>query len=132
MIAFAHIRWLRILIGGFLAELAVFVFVIPISLHFGQHSLFYTAPPASLVACFLLAMWVGRRIDSQFLLHGFLVGVFATLIYVGLTRGAPEPAAYLLAHGLKMLGGAAGGFVAGLRHKSTCGNGTTPATPVQG
>ncbi len=132
MIAFAQIRWLRILIGGFLAELAVFAFVIPISIHLGKHSLLYTAPPASLVACFLFALWVGRRIDSQFILHGFLVGVVATLIYVGLTRGGPEPAAYLLAHGLKMLGGAAGGFVMGLRYKAAQDKRTGSAAPIQG
>lgn len=132
MVAFAQIRWLRILVGGFLAELAVFAFVIPVSIHFGKHSLLYTAPPASMVACFLLALWVGRRIDSQFILHGFLVGVVATLLYVGLTRGGPEPAAYLLAHGLKMLGGAAGGMVAGLRQKTNQGKATASVTPIQG
>jgi hypothetical protein len=45
-------------------------------------------------------------------LHGILVGVVATLLYVGLTLGRPEPLAYLVAHVLKILGGAAGGRVA--------------------
>ncbi|HEY2117668.1 MAG TPA: TIGR04086 family membrane protein [Candidatus Acidoferrum sp.] len=112
MPTFTGIHWVRILTGGFLAEVSVIAFVIPISLLFGQHSLLYTAPPASMVACFLFALWVGRRIDSRFVLHGALVGVVATLIYVALTRAQPEPWPYIVAHALKILGGAAGGLLA--------------------
>ena len=108
----AKFHWLRVLIGGFLAEVLVIALVIPISLLFGQHALLYAAPPASLLACFLLALWVARHIDSRFILHGALVGVVATLLYVALTLARPEPLAYLLAHALKILGGAAGGLVA--------------------
>jgi hypothetical protein len=115
----ARIHWVRALIGGFLAELSVFSVVIPVALVYGQHPLLYVAPPASLVACFLFALWVGRRVDSQFVWHGILVGAVATLLYVGLTRGRPEPMAYLFAHVLKILGGATGGFVAGRRRKAT-------------
>jgi hypothetical protein len=112
-------HWLRVFIGGFLAEVSVIVLVIPISLLFGQHVLLYVAPAASLLSCFLFAWWVGRRIDSGFVWHGILVGVVATLLYVGLTVGRPEPWPYLVAHGLKILGGAAGGGVAASRRKAT-------------
>lgn len=115
MNASARIHWVRVLIGGFLAELSVFAVVVPVSLFYGQHALLYAAPPASLVTCFLFALWVGRRVDSRFVLHGILVGVVATLLYVGLTLGRPEPLAYLVAHVLKILGGAAGGLVAARR-----------------
>jgi membrane protease YdiL (CAAX protease family) len=112
-----RIHWVRVLIGGFLAELSVFAVVVPVLLLWGQHPLLYVAPPASLVACFLFALWVARKVDSRFVLHGILVGVVATLIYVGLTRGQPEPWAYILAHALKIMGGAAGGLVAARRQK---------------
>jgi len=115
----ARIHWVRVLIGGFLAELSVFAVVVPVFLLYGQHPLLYAAPAASLVTCFLFALWVGRRIDSRFVLHGILVGVVATLLYVGLTLGRPEPLAYLAAHVLKILGGAAGGLVAGRQRKPT-------------
>ena len=52
-----------------------------------------------------------RRIESHFILHGTLVGVVAALIYVALTRAQPEPFSYIVAHALKLLGGACGGFV---------------------
>jgi putative membrane protein (TIGR04086 family) len=113
----AGIHWLRVLLGGFLAEVSVIALVIPIALLAGKNTLTYSAPVASLLACFVFALWVGRRLDSRFVLHGILVGIVATLIYVALTRGGPEPLAYLIAHALKLLGGAAGGLVAARRQK---------------
>lgn len=113
----AGIRWLRILLGGFLAEVSVIALVILLSLLFGKQTIPSTALFGSLLGCFLFALWVARRVDSRFILHGILVGLVATLIYVGLTRGRPEPVAYLVAHGLKLIGGAAGGFVAARQQK---------------
>jgi hypothetical protein len=130
MITSARIHWLRVLIGGFLAEASVFVVVIPVLLLHGQHALLYAAPAASLVTCFLFALWVGRGVDSRLILHGALVGVVATLLYVGLTRARPEPFAYLVAHALKILGGAAGGFVAERRRPATAKATTVPEAPT--
>lgn len=101
MSTFAGIHW-GVLLGGFLAEVSVFAVVIPVFLLFGQRAVPYAALSASLVTCFLFALWVGRRIDSL-VLHGTLVGVVATLLYVGLTLGRPEPPAYLVAHVLKIV-----------------------------
>lgn len=109
------INWLRALAGGFLAEASLIVMVIPVAIRFGQRPLLYVAPAGSLVMCFFFAVWVGRRLESRFVLHGILVGVAATLIYVALTLARPEPMAYLIAHGLKILGGALGGLVAAHR-----------------
>jgi len=115
----AGIHWLRILLAGFLAEVAIIALVLPIALLAGKSTLPYTATAASLLACFGFAIWVGRGLTSQFVLHGILVGVVATLIYVALTRGGPEPPAYLIAHILKLLGGATGGLVAARRQKTS-------------
>lgn len=112
------IHWLRILLGGFLAEVAVFVVVISIFRIAGQRALLYAAPVASLVMCFLFAGWVARGVESSFILHGALVGVVATLFYVAITLAQPEPFAYYLAHALKIPGGAAGGAVAATRAKA--------------
>jgi putative membrane protein (TIGR04086 family) len=107
-----NIRWGWILLGGFLAELAVFVAVIPLSLVAGQASLVYSAPPASFLATFAFGLWVARKAPQRAVLHGTLVGVVAMLLYIGISFGQPEPVAYIVAHVLKVLGGAAGGFVA--------------------
>jgi putative membrane protein (TIGR04086 family) len=107
-----RIHWIRILLGGLLAEVALILAIVPLGLRLGDNFLHYTAPPGSFITCFLGALWVGRRIESRFILHGTLVGVVAALIYVALTRAQPEPFAYVVAHALKLLGGACGGFVA--------------------
>jgi hypothetical protein len=109
------IRWGRILLGGLLAEIALILAIVPVGLHLGENFLHYTAPPGSLVMCFLGALWVCRRVESQFILQGTLVGVVAALVYIALTRAQPEPFAYIVAHALKLAGGACGGFVAQLR-----------------
>jgi putative membrane protein (TIGR04086 family) len=106
-----NIRWGWIILGGFLAELLVFLLVIPLSFLAGRESLVYTAPPASFVATFALGLWVARKAPQRPLLHGILVGIAAMLIYICMTLGRPEPMAYLVAHVLKVAGGAAGGFV---------------------
>jgi hypothetical protein len=108
-----RIHWVRILVGGFLAEALLIVLVIPIAIKWGQHPLLYVAPVGSLLTCIVFGLWVGRGVQSRFLVHGLLVGVVAALIYVALTLARPEPMAYVIAHGLKLLGGTAGGWFAG-------------------
>jgi len=115
----ARIHWIRIFLGGLLAEVALIVAIVPLGLRLGDNFLHYTAPPGSFIMCFLAALWVGRRIESRFILHGALVGAVAALIYVALTRGQPEPFAYIVAHALNLVGGACGGFVAQRRHLPT-------------
>lgn len=113
------IHWGRILLGGLLAEVALILAIVPLGSRLGDNFLHFMAPPGSFITCFLGALWVCRRIESHFVLQGTLVGVVAALIYVVLTRAQPEPSAYILAHALKLLGGACGGFVAQWRRSSS-------------
>jgi hypothetical protein len=115
MAKFAQIHWGRVLVGGFLAELLVFAIVFPTRSLFGQRAFLASILMASAVLPFLFAVWVGRRIDSLFVLHGALVGLVAALIYLGLAWGQPQPLLYKIAHGLKIVGGMAGGVVASRR-----------------
>jgi hypothetical protein len=79
----------------------------------------YVVPPGALIATFAITVWLGRGIKSKFVLHGVLIGVVGTLMYVALTRAKPEPWQYLLAHALKVLGGAVGGVVLAWRKAAT-------------
>src|SRR5258708_38252370 len=106
---FAQLRWGRVLVGGFLAELLVFAIVFPVRYVSGQRAFLASILIASAVMPFIFAVWVGRRVESRFVLHGALVGVVATLIYMGLAWGQPQPLLYRIAHGLKVVGGMAGG-----------------------
>ena len=94
------------MIGGFLAEVSVFAIVFPARYLFGQQAFLASILVFSAVMPFIFALWVGRRLESRFVLHGALVG---------LAWGQPQPLLYKIAHGLKIVGGVAGGIVASRR-----------------
>jgi len=50
------------------------------------------------------------------------------LIYIGMSLGRPEPIAYFIAHVLKVVGGAAGGFVASKRATENAVSNARPAS----
>jgi hypothetical protein len=113
------IQWGRVLLAAFLMELVLFAIAAPLFLSGARRVLVYVVPPAALIATFAMTVWVGRKITSKFVLHGVLIGVVGTLMYVGLTRAQPEPWQYLVAHALKIVGGAAGGMVLARRQTAT-------------
>jgi putative membrane protein (TIGR04086 family) len=106
------LRWGPILLAGFMAELLVFAVVFPTLYLFGQQAFLASILIASTVMPFIGAVWVGRRVESRFVLHGGLVGVVAALIYIGLSWGQTQPLLYHISHGFKIIGGIAGGIVA--------------------
>lgn len=120
------IRWGLVLLAAFLMELVLFAIAVPLYLSGAGRVNFYVVPPVALVATFAVTVWLGRRMKSSFVLHGVLIGVVGTLMYVGLTRAQPEPWQYWVAHALKVVGGAAGGMV--LARRQTAGN--KPASGV--
>jgi putative membrane protein (TIGR04086 family) len=121
--ATTKIHWVRILVAGILAEIALILAIVPLGVHLGAQSgeafLHYTAGPGSFFFCFWGALWVCRRVESRAVLHGLLTGVVAALFYIALTRAQSEPPAYIVAHVLKLAGGALGGFVAQRRRVSS-------------
>jgi hypothetical protein len=113
------IQWGRILLVAFLMELVLFAIAVPLNLNGARRVALYVVPPAALIATFAFTVWLGGGIRSRFVMHGVLIGVVGTLIYVGLTRGAPEPWQYLVANALKVVGGVAGGMVLARRRTAT-------------
>jgi len=113
------IQWGRVLLAAFLMEVVLFAIAVPLTLNGARQVALYAVPPAALIATFAFTIWLGRGISSKLVLHGVLIGVVGTLMYVGLTRGRPEPWQYLLANALKVVGGAAGGAILARRRKSS-------------
>jgi uncharacterized membrane protein HdeD (DUF308 family) len=73
----------------------------------------------SFVSLFVFTLWVCRRVESRFILHGVLVAIVAILLFttlaVSLNHTFYQPGLYWVAHGLKIVGGIVGGVVAGRR-----------------
>ena len=115
----ARIHWGRAAAGGFFAEVLVLAIVFPVLYLLGERAFLGSILVASAVMPFIFALWVGRYIESRFVLHGALVGVVAMLIYLVLAWGQPQPLLYKIAHGLKLVGGVIGGWVASRRVRPT-------------
>jgi putative membrane protein (TIGR04086 family) len=124
------IHWGRIFLAAFLAEMSimvVFFVLLAAATLAGVPELaqpestldLIDAMVASFVMMFLYTLWVGRRIESRFVLHGALIGVTAALLFTTLIfvlNGSPaQHPLYLVAHCLKVIGGIAGGVVASQR-----------------
>ena len=118
------IQWGRVLLAAFLMEVVLFAVAIPLFMGGQGRLLVYVVPPLALVATFVVTLWLGRTIKTNFVVHGVLIGVVGTLIYIAITRAQPEPWQYWLAHALKVVGGAAAGMVLVRRQ----GAGETPAS----
>jgi len=84
------ISWGRILNAGLVIEILFLgLFQIFSSLHgMGEQANIIFVVVGSFVFMLLGAMWVARRIESHFILHGFLVGVVAIVYYV--IRSLPD------------------------------------------
>ena len=63
---------------------------------------------SSFVMFFLMTRWAAKRIDSDFVLHGALIGltgaVLFTVMWVATTESVAQPLPYVAAHLLKVAG----------------------------
>ena len=121
------VRWLRVLIAGFLAEVVLILVAIPLFfLPNSTTALNLVIPPASFLVLIPFGWWAARGAPQSQVLNGFLAGLAGVVLYVALTvcaaalahRGdlaASVRPAYLLAHALKLVGGALGGWIAARR-----------------
>ena len=121
-----HINWLRVLGGGFLIEVVLFVVLLGgfaaagIDLAAGISTLSAIVIGAGcFAAAFVVAAWLTRGIDGHRTLNGFLMGVVATLLYVGIVAAsgmaaalaAYGPATFVIVNGVRVVGALLGGMV---------------------
>jgi len=117
MTRMANIRWGRILLASVAAEVLVILSLLTASAVFkvpGEVAGYYVAPPASAVATFAMALWVTRKLQSRFVLHGILVGIVGVALTGGFVFMAkPEDRLmYVVSFALRIAGGYLGGLVA--------------------
>ena len=113
----ANIRWGRILLAAVAAEVVVILVILAASTVFkapGELAGYYVAAPASAVATFLMVLWVARKLESRFILHGVLVGLLGVVLTGGFIFTAkPEDRwMYAASFVLRIVGGYLGGLVA--------------------
>ena len=116
------INWKRVLIAAVWSEFGVAAIYVPARLH-GGPAFVPIALLNFIVWMFLGGLWVSRRIDSRFLLHGALVGVFASVVWFFLrSNGAARPSRpvrgflgtlRLILDPIKIPAAAAGAYVGG-------------------
>ena len=122
MLASQQIRWGRILLGGVFIELAMLSILVPVNL-VSERTAYYLVPILAFATAVVFGQWAARPLQGRFVLHGVLVAAFASLIYVTLTTvaGAAVPLLIHLSHGVRLLGGAAGGAFAARQAMSNQG-----------
>ena len=119
------IRWGRTLIAAIAVEIVLIIPTVLIFMALGeagaQPVLDLMIPPAALIAFIPAGMWVARG-SSAPILNGFVAGMWGIVLYVAMTliaqgsvadfdlQSSVRPA-YLLAHGLKVVGGTIGGWL---------------------
>jgi len=102
-------HWGRALVGGICAELTALAIVFPVLHFFGETAFFASILVSSAALPLIFAVWVDARVDSDFIVHGLLVGVVAVSFCLIAAWGQPEPFLYQISHGLKLVGGFLGG-----------------------
>jgi hypothetical protein len=128
-----RIHWLRVLLGGFLIEVLLAIVLVGGFAAAGvdlAKSISTTSAVIIGIGCFaaafLIVLWLGRGIQSHLVLHGFLMGLVATLLYVGLVAGSGQmstalaaygPATFVTLNAVRLVGAIFGG-VAGERRKA--------------
>jgi hypothetical protein len=119
------IYWVRVLLGGFLIEVVLAIVLLGGFAAAGVDIAKGVSIASAVIigvgcftAAFLVVLWLGRRIQSDFVLNGFLMGLAATLIYIGLVAGSGQMSAALAAYGpatfvtvniARLVGGVVGG-----------------------
>jgi hypothetical protein len=127
------IQWIRVLVGGFLIEVLLAIVLVGgfaaagVSLDTISTAAAVVIGIGCFVAAFVVVLWFGRRIDSHLVLHGFLMGLVATLLYVALVTGSGQmptalaaygPATFVIVNAARLVGAVLGG-VAGERRRAT-------------
>jgi uncharacterized PurR-regulated membrane protein YhhQ (DUF165 family) len=121
------IQWLRVLLGGFLIEVILAVVllggfaVVGIDISKGISAGVATVIGVGcFLAAFVVVLWLGRGVAQKVVLHGFLMGLVATLLYLGLVAGSGQwssalagygPVTFVTVNGLRLLGGVLGGMM---------------------
>ena len=119
-----RIHWLRVLLGGLLIEIVLLIVLLGGFAAAGVDLANGVSTASAVVigiGCFVIAflivLWLARGIQNHLPLHGLLMGLVATLIYVGLVAGSGQmssalavygPATFVTVNALRLVGAVLG------------------------
>ena len=114
------IHWGRIIAGAVLLEVALIAVFVPLLALSDVTVIVRIVPIGTFAFGYLFGWWVVRKVPGRPVLHGTLVGVLATVIYLALIIAQPGGAApvvamygpflFVLGNALRIVGCAAAGF----------------------
>lgn len=129
-----RIYWWRVLLGGFLIELVLAIVLLGgfaaagVDLTKGISAASAVIIGAGCFAAgFLIVLWLGRGIENRLVMHGLLMGVVATVIYIGLVAGSGQmstalagygPTTFVTVNALRIVGAVCGGLACERRRAS--------------
>jgi hypothetical protein len=98
-----QVRWLRVVIAAFLVEVGLVVTTLPFLPLLGEDLVFrVVVPSACLVVPFIVAWLATRKLPGARVLHGWLIGAVATVMYFALVIGTSSIAEAAATYGLPM------------------------------
>jgi hypothetical protein len=124
-LAAPRLRWGRTLVAAVAVEIVLIVVTVALYASLGEAGappvLDLAIPPLALILFVPAGYWCGKGTSAP-VLNGFVAGLWGIVLYVALTLAAQESVAdfdlessvrpaYLLAHGLKVVGGVIGGWL---------------------
>jgi len=120
----AKLRWGWIVAGAVILEVGLIILFIPMLRFMDISRLAPFAGIGTFGLGFLVSWWVVRKVPGRRLLHGALIGVLATIIYVGLCMTNPDggiasvvamygPVLFVVGNGLRIVGTIAGAWYYG-------------------
>jgi hypothetical protein len=117
----SKLRWGWIVGGAVILEVALIILFIPMLRFMDISQIAPYAGIATFGLGFLVSWWVVGKVQGRRLLHGALIGIFATIIYVGLCFANPDgiasvvamygPVLFVVGNGLRIVGTTAGAWV---------------------
>ena len=121
-----QVRWLRVVIAAFLVEVGLVLLGLPLLAVVSEAVVFNVVVPILCVIVPFVVVWLAtRKLAAARFLHGWLIGIVATLMYFALVLGTSSIAEAAAAYGgmamfagvnaLRIVSAAAGGYFADRR-----------------
>ena len=121
-----QVRWLRVVIAALLVEVGLAVLGLPLIAVVGEAAVFNVVVPILCIVVPFVVVWLAtRKLPAARFLHGWLIGIVATLMYFALVIGTSTIAEAAAAYGgmamfagvnvLRIVSAAAGGYFADRR-----------------